>query len=116
MLGPVEYLDRDTVHVYSGCNDVTLIQKTRMCGHIGGKDCVHKELLHTTSILSPSISSMFTMSKVTKTLRKCAEVTQKYREGLEPEAMAYYLEKLAIIGGKDPYELGTQTSYVDLRI
>ena len=56
------------------------------------------------------------MSKVTKTQIKYAEATHKCREGLEPDAMTHYLEKLAIIGGEDPYELGTLTSFVDLLI
>ena len=46
------------------------------------------------------------MSKVTKTSIKCAAAAQQYREGLEPSVKARYLEKLAIIGGEDPYELG----------
>ena len=46
------------------------------------------------------------MSKVTKTSIKCAASSQKYRIGLKPSAKARYLEKLAIIGGEDPYELG----------
>ena len=46
------------------------------------------------------------MSKVTKTSIKRTAVAQMYREGLESCANAGYLEKLAIIGGEDPYELG----------
>ena len=67
---------------------------------------INKPLLHTTRIISPIILSPFTMSKVTKASIKCAAAAQKYREGLEPSAKARYLEKLALIGGEDPYELG----------
>ena len=64
---------------------------------------INKPLLHTTRIISPIILSPFTMSKVTKASIKCAAAAQKYREGLEPSAKARYLEKLALIGGEDPY-------------
>ena len=67
---------------------------------------INKPLLYTTRIISPIILSPFTMSKVTKASIKCAAAAQKYREGLEPSAKARYLEKLALIGGEDPYELG----------
>ena len=46
------------------------------------------------------------MSKVITTSIKCAAAAHKYREGLEPSAKARYLQKLALIGGKDPCELG----------
>ena len=53
---------------------------------------LNKPLLHTTRIISPIILSPFTMSKVTKASIKCATAAQKYREGLEPSAKAWYLE------------------------
>ena len=56
------------------------------------------------------------MSKVTKTSIKCAAIAQKYREGLEPSAKIRYLEKLTIIGGEDPYELGILSTDEKLKL
>ena len=36
----------------------------------------------------------------------CSSSTKVQRRPIEPSAMARYLEKLALIGGEDPYELG----------
>ena len=50
------------------------------------------------------------MAKASIAAAKCAEAALKYREALEPDAKARYLEKLEIIGGEDPYELGSLSS------